>query len=77
MLTQFPKKEVEDFFKTKTRDEWMDILKGEDVCAAPILEIEELETSHYHQHKNTFETFETPNGTILKTVGLPFKVGQL
>lgn len=76
MLTQFPKQEVEDFFRTKTRDEWMDILKGEDVCAAPILEIEELESSYYHLHKNTFETFETANGTTLKTVGLPFKIHQ-
>lgn len=73
MLFQFPKNEVEAFFKTKTRDQWMGILKGQDVCAAPILEIEELENSNYHQDKKTFEEFETPNGTKLKTIGLPFK----
>lgn len=73
MLHKFPKKEVEDFFKTKTRDEWMEILKGQDVCAAPILEIEELETSSYHKDKQTFEDFETDQGTKMKTVSLPFK----
>jgi alpha-methylacyl-CoA racemase len=73
MLHKFPKKEVVDFFKTKTRDEWMEILKGEDVCAAPILEIEELEASSYHQEKQTFEDFETEQGTRMKTVRLPFK----
>ena len=74
MLIHFPKKEVEDFFKTKTRAEWMEILKGKDVCAAPILEIEELETSEYHQEKNTFEEFETKDGSKLKRVRIPFSV---
>lgn len=74
MNNQFPKKEVEDLFKTKTRDEWMQIFKNHDVCAAPILEIEELESSDYHIHKNTFENFETANGINLKTIRLPFRV---
>ncbi len=73
MLHAFPKKEVEDLFKTKTRDEWMEIFKGQDVCAAPVLEIEELEEADYHKEKNTFEEFETPNGTKMKTIRLPFK----
>jgi len=72
MLFNFPKTEVAALFKTKTRDEWMEILKGEDVCAAPILEIEELEAHEYHQEKNTFENIETPNGEELKTIRLPF-----
>lgn len=76
MLFNFPKQEVEELIKTKTREEWMEIFKGEDVCVAPILEIEELEDSHYHQEKNTFEEFETENGSKLKTVRLPFNVKQ-
>ena len=47
----FPKTEVEAFFKSKSRDEWARIFKGEDVCVAPILEIEELETHPYHKQK--------------------------
>jgi len=74
MNDQFPKQEVENLFKTKTRDEWMHIFKNQDVCAAPILEIEELEESDYHINKNTFEIFETPNGTKMKAVALPFRV---
>ena len=74
MNIQFPKHEVEALFKTKTLSEWMEILKGQDVCAAPILEIEELETSHYHQTKGTFEAFETEKGTKMTTVALPFKI---
>ncbi len=70
----FPKKEVEDLFKTKTRDEWSLFFKGKDVCIAPILEIEELEDSAFHQTQHSFEKFVTPNGSELKTVTLPFKV---
>lgn len=69
----FPKKEVEDLFKTKTRDEWVEIFKGHDVCIAPILEIEELENHPYHQEKKTFEEFQTSDGSILKAIALPFK----
>jgi alpha-methylacyl-CoA racemase len=70
----FPKEEVADFFKTRSRDEWMGLFKGKDVCVAPILEIEELEESDYHQSKKTFKTFKTKEGTELQTVDIPFKV---
>lgn len=72
----FSKKEVATLFKTKTRDEWTTFFKGQDVCVAPILEIEELEALDYHQEKGNFETFETPDGTRLKTIGLPFTMSN-
>lgn len=74
LVSVFPKKEVEDFFKTKTRDEWTEIFRGQDVCIAPILEIEELENSVYHQERNSFQKIQTPNGENLTTIGLPFNV---
>ncbi len=74
MINQFPKAEVEDLFKTKSRSEWMAIFNGQDVCAAPILEIEELEDAPYHTQKNTFEDFKTSDGTNMKTIGLPFRI---
>ena len=69
----FPKAKVEELFRTKSRNEWMTLFKGKDVCIAPILEMEELETSEYHQERGTFEGFETPNGEELKTIRLPFR----
>jgi len=74
MNVNFPKEEVEHFFKTKNRDEWMALLKGKEVCVTPVLEIEELEDTPYHQHKNNFQEFTTAGGTTLKTIRLPFKV---
>lgn len=76
MNMSFPKKEVEAVFKSKTRDEWMVIFKGKDVCVAPVLEIEELETHDYHQGKGTFEPLETKNGEKLQTIALPFKIKE-
>ena len=52
----------------------MQFFKGQDVCIAPILEIEELENSDYHTHKGTFEAFTTASGKELKTIRVPFKV---
>ncbi|MGK0388304.1 MAG: alpha-methylacyl-CoA racemase [Maribacter sp.] len=73
MNNAFPKEEVEAVFLSKTRDEWIEIFKGHDVCIAPILELEELEGHDFHQKKNTFIEIETPNGEKLTTVNLPFK----
>ena len=73
MNSQFPKKEVEDLFKTKTRDAWMEIFRGKDVCVAPILELNEIENHPYHIAKNNFEKIKTKKGTELKTIGLPFR----
>ncbi len=74
MNVNFSKQDVADLFKTKTRDNWMKILQGEDVCAAPILELEELEHFDYHREKNTFISFKTEAGKELKTINLPFKI---
>ena len=72
----FPKSEVEAFFKTKSRDEWAAMFKGEDVCVAPVLEIEELESHPYHKQRNTFEGIQTSEGSGLKTISLPFRMNE-
>jgi len=73
-VSKFDKNEVIALFKTKTRDEWASIFRGQDVCVAPVLEMEELEESEYHKEKNSFEEFITANGTVLKTISLPIKI---
>lgn len=39
----FHKSEVEAFFKTKKRDEWIQIFEGEDVCVSPVLDLDEID----------------------------------
>ena len=43
----FFKNKIEDIFKTKTRDEWCNLMEGTDVCFSPVLSIKEAPK---HQH---------------------------
>ncbi|MEL7189584.1 MAG: CaiB/BaiF CoA-transferase family protein [Pseudomonadota bacterium] len=46
-------------FKTKPRDEWVELLEGSDACFAPVLDIEEARD---HPHMKARETFVEHEG---------------
>ena len=48
-------------FKTKTRQQWCDIMEGTDVCFAPVLDLEEAPN---HPHNIARETFVELDGVI-------------
>ncbi len=52
-------KKMAAIMKTKTRDEWCDILEGTDVCFAPVLTLDEAPN---HPHNVARETFVTEWG---------------
>ncbi len=52
---------MQEVFKTKTRDEWCEILEGTDVCFAPVLSLDEAPE---HPHNKERETFVDVNGAI-------------
>jgi len=56
--TQWPamKERLAKIFKTKTRDEWCQIMEGTDVCFAPILTIPEAYEHPHNRARNTFVT---------------------
>lgn len=41
-------------FKTKTRDEWCELLEGSDCCFAPVLPFWKARTHPHHQARNSF-----------------------
>jgi alpha-methylacyl-CoA racemase len=47
-----------DIFKTKTRDQWCDIMEGTDVCFAPVLSITEAPEHPHNKVRNTFVEHE-------------------
>ncbi len=49
----FPKHEIEDFFKQKSRDEWVSWAADFDFCLSPVLELSELEKSEHYQEKKS------------------------
>ena len=55
------KEELTGIFKSKTRDEWCDIMEGSDVCFAPVLSIFEAPE---HPHNKARETFLEVDGIM-------------
>jgi alpha-methylacyl-CoA racemase len=45
---------LEAIFKTKTRDEWCEIMEGSDVCFAPVLSIAEAPLHPHNVHRKSF-----------------------
>ncbi|MDF1820596.1 MAG: CaiB/BaiF CoA-transferase family protein [Alcanivoracaceae bacterium] len=48
------KKQLEDLFRQKTRDEWCALLEGTDVCFAPVLGLDEAPQHPHNQARNSF-----------------------
>ena len=48
-----------EVFKSKTRDEWCEIMEGSDVCFAPVLSLSE---APHHPHNQARGTFSEVNG---------------
>lgn len=51
----------ERVFKTRTRDEWTDMLEGTDSCFAPVLSLTEAPDHPHHQAR---KTFVSPDGVL-------------
>ncbi len=54
--SQWPalKERMKELFRTKTRDEWCEIMEGSDVCFAPVLGMGEAPNHPHIQARNTF-----------------------
>jgi alpha-methylacyl-CoA racemase len=53
------KQKLVEIFKTKTRDEWCEIMEGTDICFAPVLTMKEAPD---HPHMAARKTFVTRHG---------------
>ena len=58
--TQWPEMNIrfEAVFKTKTRDEWCEIMEGSDVCFAPVLTFNEAPDHPHNKARGTFVDVE-------------------
>lgn len=54
--SQWPalKERMADIFKTRTRDEWCEIMEGTDICFAPVLSMDEAPEHPHIRHRETF-----------------------
>jgi crotonobetainyl-CoA:carnitine CoA-transferase CaiB-like acyl-CoA transferase len=63
-------------FKTKTRNEWWDILTRADICVGRMLTLDELENDPQIRARNMIVEVETPSGERVKQVGISVKVSE-
>ena len=52
------RQKMEALFKTRTRDQWCELLEGTDVCFSPILDLEEAPNHPHNKDRDTFVDFE-------------------
>ena len=52
------KAKIMEVIKTKTRDEWCEIMEGTDICFAPVLSLAEAPSHAHNQARETFVEFE-------------------
>lgn len=57
-------------FRTKTRDEWFKILNEVDICAAPVLELDEVFADPHNQARGMVIDVEHPTLGKVKQVGI-------
>lgn len=52
------KEDLIQLFKTKTRDEWCEIMEGTDICFAPVLSLSEVADHPHNKARATFAELE-------------------
>lgn len=62
-------------FKTKTADEWMAIMSQYDICAAPVLEMENVVTNEHNVARNMVIEVDSPIGKV-KQIGVGPKLSD-
>jgi crotonobetainyl-CoA:carnitine CoA-transferase CaiB-like acyl-CoA transferase len=63
----------EETFRLKTRDEWFQILKESETCAAPVLEVDEIFDDPHVKERDMFVEMDHPKLGKIKQVGIPLK----
>ena len=64
------KEELDQFFLTKSRAEWIQFFQGADVCFSPVLEFEETLTNEHFSVKKSFEFSEKSGFPIGFSLGI-------
>ena len=65
-----------DQFKTKTRDEWFEVLKQTDICAAPIYSLDEALADPHNLARGMVVEVEHPEAGRVKQVGVGTKLSD-
>lgn len=70
-------KELKEVFLTKTRDEWLKIFKGKDICYSPVNSIEEVFTDQHVLDREMLLNIDHPKEGKIKQIGFPIKFSKI
>jgi alpha-methylacyl-CoA racemase len=48
------KRRLEDVFRTRSRDEWCELMEGTDICFAPVLDLDEAPSHPHNRARGTY-----------------------
>ncbi len=65
-----------EIFRTRTRDEWFEILTVADICVGRMLTLDELEHDPQIRARNMIVEVEAPSGEKIKQVGISIKLSE-
>jgi crotonobetainyl-CoA:carnitine CoA-transferase CaiB-like acyl-CoA transferase len=63
-------------FKTKTREEWLALFKGKDVCVGPVLDFSEVPADPHVKHRGLFQTIAQPASGSIPQVTFPVQLSE-
>lgn len=67
---------LQELFKTRTRDEWDEVLSGVDICAARVQSLDEVASDPQAQHRGMVVELDDPRRGKVRQVGSPFKLSE-
>ncbi|MFA4835630.1 MAG: CaiB/BaiF CoA-transferase family protein [Dehalococcoidia bacterium] len=65
-----------EIFLGKTRDEWVEMMTGQDVCLTKVNEVEEISSDPQLRHRNMIVELDHPTQGKVKQVGIPIKLSD-
>ena len=65
--------ELRDLFRTKTREEWLSLLDGKDICYGPVNEIDEIFSDPQIKARNMYIEVDHPVEGKIGQIGSPIK----
>ena len=70
------KSEIRDLFKSKTRDEWVELFQEADACVEPVLGLAEALNSELARARRMVIDLDLPDGGKIKQMANPIKFSQ-
>ena len=70
------RQEIEAILKTRTRDEWYDLLVKHDVCVGKVYDVEEVVEDPHVRHRQMVVETEHPEAGKVKQFGIAIKLSQ-